>query len=122
MDPLYRQSILDSFSRQLGQAQFKLFLDTVDKATELTENIITRKGKFTALDFLKSLEAYPLEFNKDGKPVYPQFICGNEMMGEIKEAIDKFESDLGLESRRNELLIKKKKEFDDRKANRKLVE
>jgi hypothetical protein len=80
---------------------------------------------FTAELYLESLEAMELQFDRDGtwkEPDVWQEFPNPRMKVRIEQETERFDREPDLKQRLDSLLSRKRQEFNDREANRKLVD
>ncbi|MFA6461968.1 MAG: hypothetical protein WCV90_06920 [Candidatus Woesearchaeota archaeon] len=104
---------------QLGRKIFSTF----DKITEETGNRVDAKGKELSSDvFLEALEKMEIDFDDNGNPCMPTMFVSPELGKKIQENLPIWEKDLEHKKKFEDLMKKKKEEWNDRESNRTLVD
>lgn len=113
------QKVAEDMQRQQVQMIFK----QLEEATKATGNVVDNNGgPFTHDTFLKAIETVWIDFSDDGQPYMPSLVVHPTLGNKLKELIPKWEADPALKARLDAVLAKKKKEWDDRESDRKLVD
>ncbi len=95
--------------------ELSTFLDSHDRT-------IDGKGKkFDAEMFLNVLDSVEIDFDNQGKFKNLAWIIPPEMVDRFKQVFKDIESDLELKAKLDELVERKKRDFNVREASRKLV-
>src|SRR5690606_2933695 len=102
--------------------QANLVLDKISEATERIGNTIPIQGEITPNDFLAMLEKVEIDFKSDGSPIVPVIIADTSILKSIPRVFKIIENDPTLLHRFQEIMTKQKQNWDDRTANRKLVD
>ncbi len=107
----------------LGDQQARGVFEAVNQATEAVGNVLKTNGeKFTMEHFFKSLEMIDIDFDEEGNPKMPTMYIHPSMSERMKEVMET-EADTPENNKRHEELMKKKREeFDARESHRKLVD
>jgi hypothetical protein len=105
-----------------GQMEASL-LAAVSKATDKTGNIIDGKGKELSPEvLLDALEKIALPFNKDGSYEPMTIVLHPEAYEKLLAKMDEYDKDPAFKKRYDEIIQKKRAEWDARESNRKLVD
>lgn len=120
-DPSSVYDMLDKLAQQMAEQQSRMIFDTVSEVTERTGNVYKRTGVVVPETILEMFEKTLISFDENGRPNVPAIHAGPHMIPEIKAALLKIQNDPKYTKQFDQLLIKKKKEWDDRENNRKLV-
>jgi hypothetical protein len=111
--------IAGDFQNQIGNN----ILAKLEDTTKETGNIIDGKGQEISPDLIiKALEKMPIDFDEEGNPYMPTLFVSPEMGKKIGDKIPEWEKDETHKRRVDELMLKKKEEWNDRESNRKLVD
>lgn len=115
----FRQMGIDAAS-QIARFSFQ----TIDKVIDKTGNKIDAKGKKLSPDLiLESLEMLPIDFDPDtGKAKLPNFYIHPNQSEAYKKVIEEAKQDPEFKKRFDEMVERKRKEWNDREAVRKLVD
>ncbi|MBX7045389.1 MAG: hypothetical protein K1X86_06055 [Ignavibacteria bacterium] len=112
----------DKVAKEFAEQQLKITFDSVEEVTKKTGNVVNAKGKNFNYEHLhEMIEKIWLDFDNDGKPLFPTFITGTTAGDNIIKAFQSFEKRPDYKKRFEELLDFKKRQFYDREGNRKLV-
>ena len=119
---------LDSFFQMakeagegLGKEMWKMLTSTVQEAAQETGNELKiKKGALTQDDLLHMLESVHHNFDEAGNPT-GQFFGGSEFLQEIKSHEKEWSEDKEFQRKVSELKKRKRAEFDEREARRRLV-
>jgi hypothetical protein len=107
----------------MKKQQAQLFFTKIEEATEKTGNIVDGKGKpFSPEFFLEALDKILIEFDDQGQPYLPTMFVSPELGNRIKDKLPEWESDPNHKKQFDELINKKRAEWNDRESHRKLVD
>jgi len=94
----------------------------VDQAVQETGNIVRLKGKpLTPERYLELLEKTQIDFDDQGKPHIPTLVASPEIGIQLKQNFAKWEKSPVHRQKFQELIERKREEWNDREGNRKLV-
>lgn len=117
LDAYYEK--IDILAEKFSKSKDKIVFDKLNEVTDKTNNVVDAKGKLSADVILKALEKVYMDFDDNGNIkegftmiVHPSMRQDLESIQKNKDFIDKYEA----------LINKKREEFYERKANRKLVD
>lgn len=112
--------IAEYFSSQQAQHIFK----TVSQATEKVGNTLDAKGEpLSPEHMLQMIEKVQIDFDENtGQPSFPTLYIHPSMHEQAVKMIEKADSDPSYKARFDEIIERKRKEWNDREANRKLVD
>lgn len=119
-DAIYE--MLVDVASDFAKQQTLLTLESINQVTSLTGNVINNSGEFTIEHFFKSIEMVEIDFDEIGQPIFPTITGSPEAIERIKDTLKKSEFDPQNEIRMKILIEQKRKEWNDRKNNRKLVD
>lgn len=109
----------DIAANMAAQATASIFA-TLKDASDEAGNSINANGKpFSKELFLELLSRISIDFDSDGKPQMPTMIVPP---GFNKSLLDEWDKDPELAQKHDEIMKRKKEEFDAREASRKLVD
>ena len=101
----------------------KMVIDTLGKITQQSGNIVDNGGKpFTFDSYIRALENVQIDFDDDGKPHQLSFVTHPDMAPKIKEVMEQALALPENRKRVDDLYARKRKEWNDRESNRKLVD
>ena len=110
-------------AEEIKKQKAEMLLSKMKEITEKTGNVADGKGKLFSFElFLEALEKVQIDFNEDGTPSPMTLVVSPKLMVKIKEKIPEWEQNLEYRKRHDELMARKRKEWDDRESNRKLVD
>lgn len=113
------QGTVEDIQRQ----QTKMVFEGVQKATERIGNIVDGKGRpFDFELFYGVVEKVQIEFDEAGNPFLPQLFVSPELGLKLKELMPQWNANPDYKQRMEALMAKKRKEWNDRESNRKLVD
>ena len=111
---------------QLGQematGQAKGVFEAMAQPTPRSGSIDRSEGPLTFELWLSKMEAFEIDFNEEGVPRWPQWFLSEGALGEIKDSMNEGKLTAEQSQRMAELVARKRKEFDEREARRRLVE
>lgn len=114
--------LLQEQAKEFGAQQAKHHYKVISQTTEEVGNVVNNGGKPFSLDsFFEVMEKIQIEFDEFGKPNMPTMVVAPDGFERAKAVMQQAESDPEAKKRLNELLAKKKKEYDAEQARRKLV-
>lgn len=107
----------------INQRRTQMMLQMVEEGAKKVGNTLSRKGQpFNPDHFLMMLEKVIIPFDDEGNPHLPVLVGGQKFMEEIRDKIPEWEADPLLKAKFDEVIKKKKAEWDDRESYRKLVD
>lgn len=105
--------------KQLGRN----IITKLEEVTKETGNVIDCKGAQISPDFiLQALEKMQIDFDDEGNPCMPTMFVGQDLAKKIQDKLPEWEKDKEHKKKFEELMKKKKEEWNDRESNRKLVD
>lgn len=107
--------------REIGNQQANVGIQAMQEALEGTENEIVHSNSDFVTQILQAFEVIRIDFDKDGKPLMPQIMAPPNLVSHLEDAVEKISQSNELESRLRCILERKKEEWRDRQASRKLV-
>ncbi len=110
--------VADEMASQISRHAFGRLKEAVDKVG----NVVDSKGQpFSADAVFEMLEKIELEFDDTGKHLKLSIVLSPDVMPRAKEVFKQIETDSTLRKRYEEIIEKKRIEWRDREASRKLV-
>jgi hypothetical protein len=79
-------------------------------------------GRFFFEDFLSSVERMELDFDSAGRPKWPTCFVGSDALASLQRDLMAWERTAACRKRVEELVTKKREEFNEREARRRLVD
>jgi len=100
----------------------RAFIDSISEAADSVGNTLDVAGQPLSVDHvLAALDKMHISFSPDGKAQLPTFMCGTKVAKSLENILSGIDSNLEA-SRKMQLLIERKRtEWIDREASRKLV-
>ena len=111
----------DEAAREMAQQATQSFLQTLTQAATEVGNVGHFKGRPTVDDLFHLYETVWIDFDDYGNPELPTVLCGPELMEHFQRLKSEIESDSHLKEKFADLLTRKREEWRDREASRKLV-
>jgi hypothetical protein len=110
-------------AEKMTKKQHELFLRKMQSVTQKSGNVVDAQGRpFTPELFLELLEKVDIDFDDQGRPQLPALFVGPDLAARIKEKLPEWEANLAHKKAFEDLINKKKSQWDDRESNRKLVD
>lgn len=105
--------------KQLGRN----IIEKLENVTKETGNIVDGKGAKLSPDLiLQAIEKMQIDFDDDGNPCMPMMVLGPDLYNKAKMRLPEWKKDKEHKKKFEEVMRKKKEEWDDRESNRKLVD
>lgn len=115
--------ILHQQAKEFGAQQAKHQYKVISQTSEEVGNVVNSKGKpFTIDTFFEVMEKIQIQFDEFGKPNMPTMVVGSDGAESARQVIQEAESNPDVKKRMDELMMKKKEEYDAEQARRKLVD
>lgn len=110
--------LAEDMARQMSEHLFGTLNEDLEKAGQ----VVDRKGKpLDAEAIFEMIEKIQFDFNADGETHNVSIVIGSSMRERMKEVMEQIETDPSLRKRHDKLMAKKRMEWRDREATRKLV-
>jgi len=120
------KALIPAINEAAGDLQSQLgnnILAKLEEATKETGNVVDGEGKEISPDLIyQALEKMQIDFDEEGKPYMPTIFVSPEMGKKIGDKLPEWEKDEVHKKKVDELMLKKREEWDDRESNRKLVD
>lgn len=111
----------DEAGEKLGKDMWESITATITEAVAETGNEVkVKKDNLTQDDVLRMLEMRTHNFDEFGKP-QGTLVCGSEFAAEVKQRVEEWKDDKDFHAKAQEIMRRKKAEFDEREARRRLV-
>ena len=112
-------------AEETGEALGKEMWETItgaitESVAETGNEIKIKKGSFTQEDMLKMIEVREHNFDEDGNPT-GQMVCGSELAKELKYRFEEWKDDKVFLAKVAAITQRKRAEFNEREARRRLV-
>ncbi len=105
----------------VAQQMSKMVVAGIEEAVKETGNEVVMRGGLTPDGFLDMLQKVEMDFDENGQPL-GQFYAGSAMMQEIARKVPEWNADPHLRARHEDIIQKKREEFREREARRRLVD
>jgi hypothetical protein len=113
---------LDTAAREMASQISRNAFAEINRAVEAVGNVVDSGGKRLSADtYLEVLEKMQLDFGEDGKPRGLTVVVPPALRERAAETIKQLRDDPEYKKRYEDLLAKKRREFNAREAARKLV-
>jgi hypothetical protein len=111
----------DEAAREMARQTSQTFFETVEKGVKEVGNVVRFAGHLTIGNVFDFYEKVLIDFDDNGRPELPTIICGKDMMEQFQGLCSEIESDPETKKRFAALIARKKEEWRDREASRRLV-
>jgi hypothetical protein len=108
--------------KEIAMKQAKGVFEAMSKPSPHTGTLSKSDGPLTFDLWLKKMESFDLDFDKNGVPRWPQWFVSEEAMAEFRAQMNQGALTPEQTQRQAELVAHKRKEFDERENRRRLVE
>lgn len=115
------QRKFDEAAREMANQMTQTCFESLNKAISEVGNAVRYTGMPTVEDIFRMYETIDIDFDECGKPELPTLMCGRKMMEHLQALHTQIESDPETNKRFVNLMIRKKEEWRDREASRRLV-
>jgi hypothetical protein len=113
---------MSQMSKEMAKQFVEYFVETIDEAVKKVGNVVNSEGKkITTEKVFEMIEKICIDFDEFGKPEFPTFVGNKSGVESIKNALLEIEKNKELDKKFKDLLERKKRQYLDREANRKLV-
>ncbi len=113
---------LDEIARDMARQQSEHFFATLGEGSKKAGTTIDAQGKPLTPDLiLKMFDTIWIDFRPDGTPIMPTMVISPSNQEGMKAAIQQMENSPELKKRFDEIMIKKREEWNARAADRVLV-
>ncbi len=113
------QEVAEEIKKQKAEMMFR----KIDEITTKTGNKVDIKGRPLTFDvFMEMLEKLWIDFDSNGNPIMPTLVISPKLGEKMKERIVEWEKNPDCKKRHNELIERKRKEWNDRESHRILVD
>lgn len=114
---------IETVAEDIRKQQAKLILDKLKEVTDRTGQVVDGKGQpLTHELFMEMLERIQIDFDDQGNPYLPTLIMAPEVAAKLKEKMPEWEADPEYTRRLEQLVERKRKEWNDRESHRELVD
>jgi len=121
MSPEESYQKFDNAAEEMARQTFTTFLQSLDKTATDVGNVVRFEGRPTLDDLLRLYGTVDIDFDEEGRPILPTILCGKEMYDHIQDLMPQITTNADIRRRFDELLARKREEWRDREASRRLV-
>lgn len=115
---------VDNAAFEMAKQKFNFFVGIIEETTKKTGNVVysQQKGKFSAEEFFELISKMWIDFDESEKPIFPTMLVGSkEQMESYDEMFKTIDANPNLKTKFDNLIEKKRNEFNARENSRKLV-
>ena len=106
----------------MGKQMWEMLTGAIEEAAKETGNEMKiKKGNLKQEDILRMLERVQQSFDEQGNPTN-QLICGSEFGEELRQRETEWNEDKEFQAKVREITTRKREEFNEREARRRLVD
>ncbi len=117
-----RLGMIEKLADDMAAAVSKGLFETLHTSLDAAGQTVSARGKALSHEvFFEVLEKLHVEFDAQGQPSGLQLVVGPQMAPTIQRPEEEFQSDPELRRRHADLMERKRREWRDREAARKLV-
>ena len=120
------QAIQEAFSKiqaDIKKSKMRLFYQTLDETIEESGNSFDARGNPVSAEMILQMwEGMELSFDEWRNWLKPSIICNPVQTQRLKAEMNRFETDPNLKAKLNDLIQRKREEWNVREANRKLAD
>lgn len=114
---------LDRMAKEIAAQQTKSIIAKVEQAAQSSGNVVNADKQNSAAHMLNDmLEKLAIDFDAAGEPILPCMVCGEKAFRTLIAGKAEIESDQVEQRRKEDILRRKKKEYDARESDRRLVD
>jgi hypothetical protein len=107
---------------EMAAKQVQNVFESIKESSAHTTMFSWEPGKLTLDVLLEAWSSMEVQFGEDGKPEWPTAVMAPESITEIQQMMPKWLEDPECRRKWGELTERKRKEFDEREARRRLVD
>lgn len=112
----------EQLGRDMAREQWKMLVGALDRACEASGNAVDAGCEpFSAEMWLEMLDKLDVEFDSNGRMRVPACLINPSMEDRLRTELQRIDTEPGLRRRVRELEARKRREWLDREADRKLV-
>ncbi len=114
---------IKAVAEEMNRQRAKYFFDKMKEVTEKTGNIVNGKGQPMNFDlFLETIKKMWIDFDDAGNPILPTIVVSPELGARLNKMLPEWERNDEYRKAFDEVIKTKRKEWNDRESNRKLVD
>lgn len=109
--------------RELGIQQAQLYFESLNRSIEEVGNSVDAGGQpFTVALFLRLLDTVRIAFDDQSNPLFPTLHMGPDLEARASQVLEEVSRDPSAQARLNEIVEKKRGEWNAEQDRRKLVD
>ncbi|MBS1551969.1 MAG: hypothetical protein JST15_07875 [Bacteroidetes bacterium] len=113
---------IDEKAKEMSLKKTEFMFDKINEAVSEIGNVVDCKNDFNVEHLLELIDKMHIEFDENGKPIFPIFIPGSkDVLEKFQIVLTQIDSVPKYKKAMKDLLEKKKLQYNDRENNRKLV-
>ena len=114
---------IQNMAEEIKKKKAKFVFDNLKEITSKTGNVVNGKGQPFSFDiFMEMLNKISIAFDDQGNPDWPTLVVSPEMGAKLREKFPEWESNPDYKKRFENIIKRKRKEWNDRESYRKLVD
>jgi len=118
----YVENLRDAAEEMKRQKAGYLF-EKMKEVTDRTGNVVNGKGHpFSFELFVESIKKIWIDFDEDGKPIMPTMVVSPELGEKLRVILPEWVKNPEYKKTIDDIIDKKRKEWNDRESHRKLVD
>jgi len=109
--------------RELGVQQAQLYFESLNRSIEEVGNSVDAEGQPFSVDlFLQLLDTVQIAFDEQDNPLFPTLHMGPDLEVRAGQVLEEVSRDPSAQARLNEIVEKKREEWNAEQDRRKLVD
>ena len=118
----YVENLRDA-AEEMKRQKAGYFFEKLKEVTDKTGNIVNGKGQpFSFELFVESIKKIWIDFDEGGKPIMPTMVVSPELGEKLRVILPEWEKNPEYKKTIDDIIDKKRKEWNDRESHRKLVD
>ena len=118
----YVENLRDA-AEEMKRQKAGYFFEKLKEVTDKTGNIVNGKGQpFSFELFVESIKKIWIDFDEGGKPIMPTMVVSPELGEKLRVILPEWEKNPEYKKTIDDIIDKKRKDWNDRESRRKLVD
>jgi len=118
----YVENLRDA-AEEMKRQKAGYFFKKMKEVTERTGNVVNGKGHpFSFELFVEMIKKIWIDFDEDGRPIMPTMVVSPELGEKLRVLLPEWEKNPEYKKTIDDIIDKKRKEWNDRESHRKLVD
>lgn len=114
---------LDKSAQNMAGEAKKHAYKTIGEAVERVGNVVSAQGQpLTAEKWLEAFEKIEIDFDEGGEPIMPTMVVGPELGRKLRDLLPQWESDVRVRRHFEDIIERKRLDWRDREARRRLAD